>query len=185
MPHYRRLWVPGASYFITIVTHHRRPLFADERHVEAWREALRETQRARPFEVVAGVVLPDHLHLLISLPPGDADLSSRMGVAKATFSKSIGADISDASASRRRHRETDVWQRRFYDHMIRDDRDLEMRLDYIHLNPVKHGYCRCPRDWPHSSFHRFVSGGHYASDWGFGMGKPLPDFEALEGLTGE
>ncbi|WP_184675618.1 REP-associated tyrosine transposase [Algisphaera agarilytica] len=181
MPNYRRLWIPGVTYFVTIMTHQRRAIFSNDSSVQLWREAIRQSQQVFPFDVLAGVVLPNHVHLLISLPACEGDLSKRVGLCKAKFSSMLKAGCSTSSASRQRHRETDVWQRRFYDRMIRDEDELSGRLDYIHFNPVKHGYCERPIDWPYSSFAKFVKDGHYPPSW-----MPSPgSFDDFEDQSGE
>lgn len=120
--------------------------------VQLWRRSLQDAQSQFPFKVAAGVVLPDHVHLIIALPREDADLSKRIGIAKAAFTRRIKAPISNTNASRRKHRETDVWQRRFYERMMGDEDEYNAFFDYLRYNPVKHGYVKCPDDWPHSSF---------------------------------
>lgn len=146
---------------------------------------MARTRRERPFELDAGVVLPDHVHLIMALPNNDADVSSRIGCAKAMLTKAIGANQSETSPSRHRHREADVWQRRFFDHLIPDEADYISRIDYIHYNPVKHGYVNCPKDWPHSSFHRWVENGTYSQNWGCAHSGIAPDFSNIENHTGE
>ena len=178
MPEYRRPWVLGGTYFITIVTYRRRELFISEEAVERWRIALRQAQAERPFEVHGGVVLPDHLHLLISLPSSDDDVSSRIGRAKALLTRMLAHELNQ------RH-EADVWQQRFFDHLIRDEADYATHLDYIHYNPVKHGLVACPRDWPWSSFHHWVRVGAYPLEWCCGNHLPPDHFAAIEALGGE
>jgi len=187
MSEYRRPWVAGATYFLTIVTNHRRPILAGE-GISAWRRALARARHERPFEVEAGVVLPDHTHLMLRLPSGDTDVSSRIGRAKAMFTRMMragGRAEAFTSTARRSHREAGFWQRRFFDRLIRDEDEYALRVDYIHYNPVKHGYVRCPRDWPHSSFHRWVERGVYASDWGRPVAGDPPDFTAIDATVGE
>lgn len=184
MPEYRRPWVPGATYFVTIATHQRRKRFVDDATVQLWREAIARAMQAKPFKVIAAVILPDHIHLIIELPPGMVDLSIRIGLAKALFTKSLVAPPS-ASPSRRRRHESDVWQRRFYDHMIRDENDFIAHMDYVHYNPVRHGCVKCPKDWPWSSFRNWAMRGAYPMDWGCpGLGA-APDFKSIEHTLGE
>jgi putative transposase len=124
-------------------------------------------QRRRPFAIDAIVVLPDHLHCIWTLPPGDADFSSRWHEIKARFSARVA--LGEPLSARRCHKgERGIWQRRFWEHGIRDERDFERCADYIHWNPVKHGYARFPLDWPHSSLHRYVERGVYRKDWAAG-----------------
>ncbi|MFO0891727.1 MAG: transposase [Isosphaeraceae bacterium] len=168
MPSYRRWSMPGGTFFLTVVTYCRRPTFSDPEQVSRLRLTLREVMREAPFRIVAGVVLPDHVHFLWTLPRGDGDFSSRVGRMKARFTRSSGraAAGADVSRSRRRHREADVWQRRFWEHTILDEVDLERHADDIHYNPVRHGLVTCPHLWPHSSFSRWVRSGHYPNEWG-------------------
>ena len=159
MSDYRRYYIPGGCYFFTVVTYRRRPLLADAARVALLREALRMVKAARPFEVQAMVVLPDHLHALWRLPDGDADFSSRWRDVKNTVSRSIATPVN-------RRGEKAVWQRRFWEHAIRDEEDWRRHCDYIHFNPVKHGLARTPGDWPYSSFRAAVTKGWYAPEWG-------------------
>ncbi len=170
MSDYRRFYIPGGTYFFTLVAYHRRTIFSDDRRVELLRQAFREVKSTRPFDVTAAVVLPDHLHCLWRLPEGDADFSTRWQMVKADFSRHVPAKI-------RKNGAKTVWQPRFFDHYIRDEDDLHKHLDYIHYNPVKHGLAASPGDWPHSSFKRFVAQGHYPSNWG---DVAPPDVEDME-----
>jgi putative transposase len=179
MADYRRADQPGGTYFFTLVTYERRPIFADAAHVGRLRAAAMAVMNERPFEFVAAVVLPDHAHYLWTLPAGDADFSTRIGRMKALFTKSLATDGEKAPphagwapaaatirpASRVKHRDADVWQRRFWEHLIRGRDDLNRHLDYIHYNPVKHGYVSCPHAWPASSFNSCVDTGWYEPDW--------------------
>jgi len=184
MPLYRRPWVPGATYFITLVTHQRYKRFADDAVVQLWRDALVKAKQSKPFKLIAAVVLPDHVHLIVELPPGCVDLSSRIGLAKALFTKSLAVPLS-TSHSRRKHREADIWQRRFWDHMIRDDDDFIAHMDYLHYNPVKHGYVNCPKDWPWSSFNHWVQRGTYPQNWCCSNHNDPPDFKSIGNSVGE
>jgi putative transposase len=155
------------------------------------RKALAQVKREQPFDFQAGVVLPDHVHFLWSLPRGDSEYSSRIGQMKLVFTQMLRGKKAlpvSVSASRRKHRESDVWHRRFWEHLIEDDDDFEQHLHYIHYNPVKHGYVRCPHLWPHSSFRRWVDGGVYDELWGCGCeGRTpiLPRMASLDGVAGE
>jgi putative transposase len=161
---YVRTRVGGATYFFTLAVADRRhnALLVDR--IDALRDAFRHVRRAHPFALDAIVVLPDHLHCLWTLPEHDADYSVRWRLIKSRFSHSIprGEYI---SPSRSRRAERGFWQRRYWEHLIRDGRDLERHLDYIHYNPVKHGHAMAPKDWPHSSFRKFVAAGVYEPDW--------------------
>ena len=164
MPNYRRLRVPGGTYFFTInlLNRHSDLLVT---HIDALREAVREVRRDRPFHVDAWVVLPEHIHCVITLPPGDSDFSNRIKSMKMRFGGAIPATES-RSTSRANRGERGIWQRRFWEHVIRDARDYARHLDYVHYNPVKHGLVERVRDWPYSTFHRSVAAGLYPLDWG-------------------
>ena len=125
---------------------------------------VRET---RPFTIDAWVLLPDHLHCIWTLPPGDADYSTRWNRIKRRMSLDCSADYKRdelLTASKRNHRESTLWQRRFREHQIRDEMDFMQHVDYLHYNPVKHGLCQRLADWPHSTFHRYVTQGVYSTD---------------------
>jgi putative transposase len=170
MSDYRRLYIPGGTYFFTLVSYHRKPIFTDDGRVEQLRRSFREVKAKRPFDLLAAVVLPDHLHCLWRLPEGDADFSTRWQMVKADFSRHIPTKT-------RKNGAKTVWQPRFYDHCIRDENDFHKHLDYIHYNPVKHGLASTPGEWPHSSYSRFEALGWYASGWGE---IAPPDVEDLE-----
>ena len=170
MSNYRRVHIPGSIYFFTLVTYCRQPIFADGERAKQLRRSFREVMAKRPFELLAAVVLPDHLHCLWVLPEGDADFSSRWQMVKTSFSRRIPAKKLKAGAKT-------IWQPRFYDHCIRDESDLHKHLDYIHYNPVKHGLVSSPSEWPYSSFTRFVELGWYESNWGDDMPPNMEDME--------
>lgn len=161
---YTRAKVPGGVYFFTVNLAERRGNDLLVRHIAALREAFRLTQRDHPFEMEAVVILPDHLHCLWRLPSHDADFPTRWRLIKARFSRLIEPG-ERVSASRSRKGERGIWQRRYWEHVIRDERDYARHMDYIHYNPVKHGWTQRVRDWPHSSFHRLVERGVYPADW--------------------
>ena len=164
MSRYRRAWVPGGTYFFTVnLLERRRTLLVDR--IDALRTALCTARMARPFAIDAIVVLPDHLHCLWRLPEGDADNATRWRHIKSTFSRLLPAG-EWRSCRRLAKGERGIWQRRFYEHLIRDERDYERHVDYIHFNPVKHGHADRPVDWPYSSIHRFIREGLLQSDWG-------------------
>ena len=162
---YTRARIPGACYFFTVNLAQRGTNSLLAQHVDRLREAFRLTHRDHPFMMDAVVVLPNHLHCLWTLPPDDADFSMRWRLIKARFSRFV-ATGERISVSRQRKGERGIWQRRFREHVIRDDLDYQRHMDYIHYNPVKHGYVEHARDWPHSSFHRCVKRGLYPEDWG-------------------
>jgi len=167
MSEYRRYYVPGATYFFTVVTERRARLFENATARELLGNAIRHCQRRAPFESIAMVLLPDHLHALWTLPPKDVDYSGRWSLVKRTFTNGWlarnGGERS-RTETRKRERRRSVWQRRFWEHLIRDENDLAKHFDYIHFNPVKHGYVKSPSDWPWSTFHRYVAEGHYPND---------------------
>jgi len=168
MPEYRRAFRPGGTFFLTLVTEQRAPIFANESFRSMLRSAVDRSRELHPFVLDAVVLLPDHLHMLMTLYDGDADFSIRLANIKAGFTRAYLAargTEQNRSASRVRQRMRGVWLKRFWEHTIRDDDDLRRDLDYIHYNPVEHGYVNCPHDWPHSSFHRCVSEERYARDW--------------------
>lgn len=133
--------------------------------LSALREVFRTVKQARPFELDAIVILPDHLHAIWTLPPEDADFSARWGIIKRHVSKVSGMAAPNPTSSMRARGELGFWQRRFWEHLIRDDDDYARHMDYIHFNPVKHGCAKRPADWPHSSFHKCVERGLYPADW--------------------
>jgi putative transposase len=173
---YRRVFVPGASYFFTLVTYERAPIFADARTIELYHRAVRKVQKIRPFTLDAEVVLPDHVHLLCTLPDGDADYPTRVRLIKTAFTRAMRSRTTDgeASPSRTAKGERGVWQRRYWEHTIRDERDFQAHLDYIHINPVKHGLVAAARDWPNSTFLTWVERGAYDPWWGGDDMPPLP-----------
>ena len=163
MTEYRRYFVPGGTYFFTVnLAERRRRLLVE--HVDLLRAAVAVTRREHPFRIDAVVILPDHLHAAWTLPPGDADFSVRWRKIKARFSRGLPC-IERRSVSRVGKGERGIWQRRFWEHAIRDEDDLRRHVDYIHYNPVKHGHCRKVADWPYSTFHRYVVLGIYPKDW--------------------
>jgi putative transposase len=153
MTNYRRVR-QGNTYFFTLVTYQRRPILTTEHAREKLREAIASVRSSHPFRIDAWVLLPDHLHCLWTLPEGDIDYSVRWGLIKKRFTQNMKGLLPPAAIceSRRNHRESGVWQRRFWEHMIRDDRDYAAHCDYIHWNPVKHGLAKIPGDWPWSTF---------------------------------
>jgi putative transposase len=175
MSRYIRALVPGGTFFFTVALLERhRHLLTD--HVESLRAAFASVRAERLFTIDAMVVLPDHLHCIWTLPPDDADFSSRWHAIKTAFSRSIpkGERLSSRRIARG---ERGIWQRRFWEHAIRDETDFERHADYIHYNPVKHGHVRRAADWPYSTFGRYVRRGVYASDWGAADGIRAMDRE--------
>jgi putative transposase len=169
MPHYIRAWVPGGTFFLTIATLERRKIFDHQNNRQILGGAVNKVRREYPFSLDAWVLMPDHLHTIWTLPDGDTNYGKRVGLIKANFSKSAKTWLHDESLmnpSRRDRRETTIWQRRFWEHQIRNEQDLANHFDYIHYNPVKHGLVQRVRDWPYSSFHSLVRQEIYPIDWG-------------------
>jgi putative transposase len=177
MPQYRRAKIEGSVFFFTVVLAERPSNLLFE-EIERLRRSYRAgaVQQRRPFETIAVCILPDHLHALWALPESDADFSTRWSLIKSGFSR--GLDAQARSASKIVKREKGIWQRRYWEHAIRDSADLDRHVDYIHFNPVKHGHVTRVADWPHSSFHRYVERGLLAGDWG-------GDMKDIQGSFGE
>jgi putative transposase len=181
MSEYRRNYVPGGTYFFTVVSHQRAPILTTDLGRKCLRQALTQEQAKRPFEVVAIVLLPDHLHTVWKLPAGDADYSLRWSKIKEQFTRfflELGGQEGAQTTSRVRHRERSVWQRRFWEHTCRDDDDLKRCIDYIHWNPIKHGLAVRVKEYPWSSFRKWVELGEYDLDWG--AENPCPAYDAPE-----
>ena len=164
MPDYRRYRIPGGCYFFTVNLLERHPNDLLVRHVDLLRETVREVRQRRPFHIDGWVVLPDHLHCIWTLPAGNADFTTRWRLIKAGFSKRL-PKTERRSAVRVNRGERGIWQRRFWEHAIRDERDYANHMDYLHFNPVKHGHAGRVADWPYSSFVRCVERGLYPRDW--------------------
>ncbi|MBR9800532.1 transposase [bacterium] len=175
MPRYRRSFVPGGTYFFTVKTERNVTIFNNGAVVGMLGDVLREARQRWPFEIPALVLLPDHLHSIWTLPAGNDAYSMRWGWIKKTFTArflATGGAEQVTTESRRRNRRRGVWQRRFWEHTVKDEQDFEAYFDYIHWNPVKHGYVNCLADWPHSSFHRWVKRGVYPAHWGCSVQPP-------------
>lgn len=191
MSEYRRVYVPGGTFFITLVIYQRKPLFSNIENISKLRCAVATVRSEMPFEIIGAVVLPDHIHFLWTLPADDQAYSKRVGRLKVLFTQSLrgkGALLQNISTSRSKHRESDVWQRRFWEHTIRNEADFERHLEYIHYNPVKHGFVSCPHLWEYSSFHRWVQKGTYKNNWCCRCsGKELlvPEFIGIAEKVGE
>ena len=175
---YRRSKTPGATYFFTVLTYRRRGFLCEPDNVRLLREAFRKVKQQHPFSIDAIVLLPDHLHCLWTLPQGDADYPTKWMRVKSYFTRRCSDSLKSPPASALRHkREQTIWQHRYWEHQIRGDKDYERHCDYIHYNPVKHGYVSQVADWPYSSFHRFVRRAIYPPDWG-----GTADTEQLDGF---
>ncbi len=165
--HYRRVYAPGGSYFFTIVTENRQKILVGNTTINVLREAFRRVMVKRPFRINAAVVMPDHLHCIWSLPSGDHDFSTRWRLIKTWFTKHCNiTPVLAPNKARKRKGEQAIWQHRYWEHLLRDEQDFNRHVEYIHYNPVKHGYVRRPFDWEYSSFRHYVRRGVYSEDWG-------------------
>lgn len=154
MPEYRRAWTQGGTYFFTVATYLRRPILTTEVVRQALREGIERTRQTLPFKIEAWVLLPDHLHTIWTLPPEDNNYAARWAIMKRQVSRRCERQFSnpkELSDSRQSRKESGIWQRRFWEHQIRDDLDFRRHMDYLHWNPVKHGYVQKVADWPFSS----------------------------------
>ena len=169
MPNYIRAKSEGGYYFFTVVTYQRMRLFRKDSSRQLLRQAITKTQSRHPFEIIAFCLLPDHLHCIWKLPEDDADFSTRWSSIKGLFSHSF------LQANRQQYKQSSradtgevcIWQKRFWEHHIRDERDLHRHINYIHYNPVKHGLVQSAKDWPWSTYSRFVKEGYYGRVNGF------------------
>jgi putative transposase len=162
---YRRANIPGATYFFTVNLADRKSNLLTE-HIDLLRSTIRKIRQSHPFEIISMVILPDHLHAIWRLPEGDADFPLRWSLIKAGFSRAI-PKIEAIGHSRKMKRERGIWQRRFWEHQIRNDDDLEKHVAYVHFNPVKHGYVARAVDWPYLSIHREIARGNVTECWGY------------------
>jgi putative transposase len=179
MTSYRRNFVPGGSYFFTLNLADRHLRLLTE-HIDLFRNAVRDVKVRHPFAVEATVVLPDHLHALWTLPEGDADFATRWRLIKAAFSRGLPSG-DQVSRSRSNKGERGIWQRRYWEHTLRDELDFERHADYIHFNPVKYGHVKRVCDWPYSTFHEMVRRGIYPTDWAGDGGETTSDFGERRG----
>jgi putative transposase len=164
---YRRARTKGGTYFFTVVTHNRRKILCKPENIDLLRSAFQSVMEKHPYHIDAIVLLPDHLHCIWTLPPDDNDFSTRWRLIKSAFSRKCDSRYKGKiSASRQIKKETSVWQRRFWEHAIRDENDFGRHVEYIHYNPVKHNLVNAPRQWAYSSFHKYVGNGLCDLDWG-------------------
>ncbi|MBN2590797.1 MAG: transposase [Sedimentisphaerales bacterium] len=167
MPEYKRWFSEGGTYFFTIVTYGRKNVFDNPVARNNLRQAITEVQTTHPFEMQGVVLLPNHIHCIWKMTTDD-DYSVRWKMIKTKFTKlwiAGGGIDQNVSLSRRKRGEHGIWQRRFWAHLIRNQKDFARHMDYIHYNPVKHGYVKCPHQWEYSSFHRWVENEIYEPDW--------------------
>jgi putative transposase len=169
MSRYRRSTTQGATFFFTLNTFRRQPVLLHDEVRAALREGLKEVRSRLPFKIHAWVLLPDHLHCIWELPPGDTAFGLRWGQIKRHVTLACDGELEVLpllTASGKKRHEGTLWQRRFWEHQIRNEADFVRHVDYIHWNPVKHGHVRQVAKWPYSTFHRYVRSGVYAEDWG-------------------
>ncbi len=191
MSNYRRVYVPGGTFFFTLVTYNCQPYFANSENIAKLRQAIATVKQEMPFNITGAVILPDHIHFLWTLPMLDTNYSKRIGRLKVVFTKAFRGKTSlpdNVSISRQKHRESDVWQRRFWEHTLQDEAELEIYLNYIHYNPVKHGLVSCPHLWKYSSFDSWVNQGVYSLKWGCtcqGQKVKIPNLDKIIHLVGE
>jgi putative transposase len=174
MSRYRRARIEGGTFFFTVALADRSSDLLI-REIDRLRRAYRAVETGKPFETAAICILPDHLHAIWCLPPGDTDFASRWMMIKSNFSRGLTAATS-RSASKIAKREKGIWQRRYWEHAIRTDADFERHVDYIHFNPMKHGLVSSAADWPQSSFHSYVERGILPIDWGRNIMETTGDF---------
>ena len=164
MPNYIRGQLAGATYFFTLTLAKRQTQLLTD-NINLFRQAYQRANALHAFTTIAICVLPDHLHAIWQMPVDDGDYALRWRIIKSNFSRNFGAN-QQRSSSKIKHREKGIWQRRYWEHQIRDDIDLQRHVDYIHYNPVKHGLVAQVKDWPHSTFHKYVAHGIYTENWG-------------------
>jgi putative transposase len=169
MSDYQRCYVAGGSYFFTVVTERRAPILVNDMARDCLREAYRHCLQILPFQINAMVMLPDHIHAIWTLPTDDCDYSKRWGIIKKHFTQSwlaLGGFEQKISKSKLRYRRRGIWQKRFWEHTLRNQQDYNHHFDYIHYNPIKHGVVKMLSDYPYSSFHRWATLGVYPDSWG-------------------
>lgn len=187
MPNYRRALVPGGSFFFTVVTYRRLPIFDNQTAIALLGGVMRQCLLNWPCQINAIVVSPNHLHTIWPLPTEDANYSRRWGWLKKEFTQrwlEMGGPDRTVTTGKSQQRRRGVWQPRFWEHALRDEDDFERHFDYIHWNPVKHGHVECPFQWPHSSFHRYVRAGVYDQNWGCAL-EAASRFATIEDTVGE
>ncbi|WP_419420559.1 REP-associated tyrosine transposase [Legionella sp. D16C41] len=160
---YRRVFLAGATYFFTVnLANRTNDILIKE--INLLSNVIQITKTKYPFKILAYVILPNHLHLIMSLPENDSNYSLRLRMIKSLFSKEFPC-LEPITPARQKKRERGIWQRRFWEHLIRDELDLENHVNYIHFNPVKHGYVQKASNWRYSSIHRYIQRGIITNDW--------------------
>jgi len=164
MPNYRRAFIPGGTYFFTVnlLQRHENNLLI--REIKLLRNTVQKVRKQHPFQIDAWVVLPEHMHCVWTLPPDDCDFSMRWRLIKSGFSRALPKN-ERRSMIRKAAGERGIWQRHYWEHVIRDDWDYQRHVDYVHVNPLKHRYVKCVADWPYSTFHKYVEQGVYLPNW--------------------
>ena len=169
MSQYIRSHTKGATYFFTLVSYNRRRIFCEDDFLQAFKKSIKQVQQQYPFEIIAWVQLPDHIHCIWRMPTNDANYSMRWSQIKRLTTQACPRyhlPIDDLSRSKVKRNERGIWQRRFYEHEIKNEADFIRYMNYLHYNPIKHGLVKMVVHWPYSSFHRYVKQGSYAQDWG-------------------
>lgn len=164
---YQRYFQPGGTFFFTIVTYKRRKIFISEKTINLFNESVKCVQQRHPFEIQAFCICPDHIHMIWKLPEDDVDYPTRLRLIKSHFSHHYNdKNRFGLPESRIKKGEKTIWQRRYWEHFIRNEEDFSRHIEYIHFNPVKHGLVDSPILWKFSSFSDFVQQGLYPADWG-------------------
>jgi len=159
MPDYRRFYIPNSITFITCVTRDRYPYLKSKSDIDLFFSTLARVKEIKPFELMAYVVLPDHFHWLMKVDQSSGNFSKVMHSIKRNFTQNY-------KQAHNVQKSISIWQRGFWDHVIRDERDLEIHLDYIHWNPIKHGCVNKPSNWPYSTYRDWEGMGIYDLGWG-------------------
>ena len=165
MTNYRRAFVPGGTWFFTVNLLERKDNDLLLRNIAILRQVVKQVQTKYPFKINAWVVLPEHLHAVLTLPDGDSNFSLRWRLIKSGFSRAL-PKVERLSPTRQTAGERGIWQRHYWEHCIRNEEDYRRHIDYVHINPLKHGWVSRVGDWPYSTFHRYVKAGIYSADWG-------------------
>lgn len=165
---YRRVDTKGGTYFFTVNLAERNSALLTD-HIDELRHVFNQVKRQHPFKLDAMVVLPEHLHVMLTLPADDKNYATRWRLIKGGFSRQLPKH-ERISKSRQRKGERGIWQRRYWEHLIRNENDYERHADYIHYNPVKHGYVSLASEWPYSTIHNYVKKGLLNQNWGDGIG---------------